>query len=176
MKQVYTTIIVFLLTVSISSGQAIKLSCSEKERKNPEGNDPILVKTCFIKNFKFVETSHPDYAGRYVFHEYEVYVKKDNKYIRTTNSNVFNKNQNKLLDTINTRILEDFNSFRSDSSSNECFTGIDTIPTYKMDDINITFSDDKICFVVNWGLPMACRDVDGTIISFKIDDIKHYLK
>ena len=176
MKKVCITVIVILSTVTLSIGQTVKLSCSEKERKNEEGKDPILVKTCFIRNFKFITTSSPDYAGRYIFDEYEVYVKKDNKYIRTTNSSVFNKKQNELLFTINERILQDFNSYRSDSSTMECLSGIDTIPTYKMNDLDITFYNDEIWFVVKWGLPMACRAVDGTIITFKISEISHYLK
>ena len=134
MKKVCATVIVFL-TVVVSIGQTVKLSCTEKERKNEEGEYPILVKTCFIKNFKFVTISHPDYVGRYFFQEYEVYVRKNNKYVSTKNSSVFNEKQGKLLDIINARILEDFISFRSDSSTKSCFDGIDSIPTYKMDEL-----------------------------------------
>jgi len=175
MKKVCTAVIILLLTVGVSIGQTVKLSCTEKKRKNEDGKYPILVKTCFIKNFKFVTISRPDYVGRYFFQEYEVYVKTNNKYVSTKNSNVFNEKQSKLLDIVNARILEDFISFRSDSSTKSCFDGIDSIPTYKMDEIDITFSDDKIWFVVQWGLPTPCRAVDGTLIIFKIDEIKQYL-
>ena len=176
MKQVSTTIVVLLLTVAVSIGQQVKLSCSDTERKNEEGKYPIHIKTCYIKNFKFITTSSPDYEGRYFFDEYEVYVKKDNKYVRTTNSSVFNKKQNELLYTINEQILKKFNCYRSDSSTKSCFTGIDSIPTYKMNDLDITFYDNEIWFVVKWGLSSVCRAVDGTIVIFKIDEIKKYLK
>jgi len=176
MKQVYTTVVAILLTVAVSIGQKVTLSCKETERKNEEGKYPIHVKTCYIKNFKFITTSTPDYDGRYFFDEYEVYVKKDNKYIRTTNSNVFNKKQNELLYTINERILKDFNSYRSDLSTKSCFSGIDSIPSYKMNDLDITFYNNEIWFVIKWGLSSACRAVDGTIVIFKIDEIKQYLK
>jgi len=47
--------------------------------------------------------------------------------------------------------------------------------TVKMDDLDMTFYDDKIWFVVKWGLPMVCRNVDGAVITFKINDIKSIL-
>ncbi len=169
-------IIVFLLAISVSNSQSIKLSCIEKERKNEEGKDSIQIKTCFIKNFKFVSTSYPDYAGRYVYSEQEVYVRKKDKYIKTTNSNVFNKNQSELLATINKKILQDFHSFASDSNTKKCLTEIDSLPTYKMDDLEISFYGDKIWFEVHWGLSGACRNADGTIVTFKVNEIKKYFK
>ena len=175
MKLFYFLIIFVLLMRSSSESQTTKLSCIEKERKNEEGKDPILIKTCFIKNFKFVSTSYPDYAGRYDYSEQKVYILKNNKYVKTTNSKVFNKNQDQLVATINKRILEDFNKLSTDSSTRECLTEIDSIPTYKMDDFEISFEGNEIWFEVHWGLSSVCRSVDGTIVSFKLDEIKKYL-
>jgi len=175
MKLLYFLIIFVLLMSSSSESQTTKLSCIEKERKNDEGKDPILIKTCLIRNFKFVSTSYPDYAGKYVYSENEVYILKNNKYVKTTNSKVFNKNQYQLVATINNRILQDFQRFSADSNTKECLTEFDSIPTYKMDDFEISFEGNEIWFEVHWGLSSACRSVDGTIVSFKMDEIKKYL-
>ncbi len=175
MKLFYLLNIFVLFIYSSSDCQTTKLSCIEKERKNDEGKDPILIKTCFIKNFKFVSTSYPDFVGRYIYSEHEVYVLKNNKYVKTTNSKVFNKNQDQLITTINKRILEDFHKFSADSNTRECFTEIDSIPTYKMDDFEISFEGNEVWFEIHWGLSSVCRSVDGTIVSFKLDEIKKYL-
>ena len=87
---------------------------------------------------------------------------------------MFNKNQNKLVTTINKRILEDFHKFSTDSNTKECLTEIDSIPTYKMDDFEISFEGNEIWFEVHWGLSGACRNVDGTIVTFKVNEIKKY--
>jgi len=175
MKLLYLLNIFLLLMHGSSESQTTKLSCIEKEQKNGEGQDPILVKTCVIKNFKFVSKSFPDYAGRYVYSEHQVYVLKNNKYVKTTNSKVFNRSQDKLVTTINNRILEDFHQFSTDSNTKECLRGTDSIPTYKMDDFEISFEGNEIWFEVHWGLSSACRNVDGTIVSFKLEEIKKYL-
>jgi hypothetical protein len=52
---------------------------------------------------------------------------------------------------------------------------MDSIPTYHMDDFKISFNGEEIWFEVNWGLPGACRPVDGTIVSFKMTEIYQYL-
>jgi hypothetical protein len=72
-------IISIILAPGISNAQAVKLSCSEKERKNTGGEYPLLVKTCFIKNFKFVCRSYPDDDGRYFSDDHEVYLLKKQK-------------------------------------------------------------------------------------------------
>ena len=46
---------------------------SKKKERITKRRDPILIKTCLIKNFKFIKTSYPDYVGRYVYSEHEVY-------------------------------------------------------------------------------------------------------
>jgi hypothetical protein len=168
-------IIFFLLAHSASKGQIIKLSCTEKERKSEDGNDPIIIETCLLKNFKFISTSYPDYAGRYVYSEHEVYIRTNNKYIKTTNAKVFNKRQDKLVAIINNRIQQDFREFSSDSNTKECFTDIDSIPEYKMNDFEISFYGNEIWFEIHWGLISACRSVDGTIVSFKLSEIEKYL-
>src|SRR5215211_2060870 len=102
--------------------------CTEKERKNEEGQDPILVNTCFYKNFKFISTAYPDYAGRYIYYEREVFVRVNNKYVKTTNDKVFNKTQDKLVALLNKRIKEDFDKLSSDTSTRECFTEVGSLP------------------------------------------------
>lgn len=160
---------------SPSNCQTVKLRCVEKEQRMDDKPDPILIKTCYIKNFKFVSTLTPDFVGRYVYSEHEVYMLKNNKYVKTKNSKLFNNKQGKLVEIINKRILEDFHKFSADSSTMDCLTEIDSIPVYKMDDFDISFNKNEIWFEVQWGLSSACRAVDGTIVSFKLDEIKKYL-
>lgn len=172
----FLTFILILFSSGFCRAQALKLNCLERKKKSPEVNDSIIIQTCFIRNFKFVTTSYPDYAGRYTFSEHEVYARTGGKYVKTTNSNVFNKEQNKLVAIINRKIGEDFKEFSSDTNTRDCFTGIDSIPVYRMNDLDISFNGNDIWFQVHWGLGSACRNVDGTIISFSLDEIKKYLK
>jgi hypothetical protein len=97
-------------------------------------------------------------------------------YVKTTNSEVFNQNQNKLLAIINKKIQEDYKAYSSDSATKECFLGVDSIPEYEMDDLGISFNGNEIWFEVHWDLGAACRSVDGTIVSFTVNEIKKYLK
>ena len=174
MKIIYLFILSFLaLTMS---AQTATLRCTEKELKNEDGDDPIIEKTCFYKNFKFVTTSYPDYAGRYDFSEHEVLLLSKGKYIKTTNDRVFNKKQKELVSLLNQRIKQDFNAFKADTATRDCLTEIDSIPIYTMNDFDISFEGDEIWFEVHWGLSGACRAVDGTIVSFKFNSIKKYLK
>ena len=168
-------ILALILTHLISTAQQVKLTCTEKELKNGKSQDPILVKTCYIQNFKFVEVSHPDYAGRYD-HEYKLFVRVNNEYHRTVNSNMFNKDQSELVSIINERIRKEYKDDLADSSVNDCFDGLDSIPTYKMNDLKISFYNNKIWFMVDWGLAGYCRGVDGAIITFEMAEIEKYLK
>jgi hypothetical protein len=166
----------FLFIFHLAEAQTVKLTCFEKEKKNDDGKYPILVKTCFIKNYKFISFDYPDYVGRYYYRESKVYVKVNNKYVRTTNSKIFSKKQEQLLDSINNRIQRDFISFSTDSNTKECFRGVDSIPRYNMDDLKVSFYEDEIWFEVNWDLPIVCKSVDGATVSFKIKEIAKYLK
>jgi hypothetical protein len=76
---------------------------------------------------------------------------------------------------INERIRRDFNEFKADSNSRACLTGMDSVPVYKMNDFEISFYDNEIWFSVRWGLGVVCLPVDGTIVTFKLDEIKKYL-
>jgi hypothetical protein len=164
----------FLFYSTISNGQTTRASCSEHYEKNEDGPDSIIIKKCFIKHFKIISTGYPDYKGRYTFEE-ELYLKKNNKFIKISNSEMFKSNQSELLLTINNKIQEDFLNFRTDPNSKDCFEGIDSIPKYSLNDLNISFEGNNIWFEVTFGLNSACRAVDGTIVSFPIDQISKYL-
>jgi hypothetical protein len=175
MKIVYI-IVIGLLSFNIPIAQTLKIQCTEKEKKNDDGKDPILIKTCLYKNFKFIITSYPDYAGRYVYSEHQIFVRSQSGYSKTTNDQFFNKAQAELVVLINERIQHDFNRFASDSNTRDCLTEIDSLPVYNMNDFEISFYADEIWFEVHWGLISACRAVDGTIITFKFNELKKYLK
>jgi len=164
------------LTIYTLEGQTVRVNCIEKERKVPDSEDPIIIRTCFIKNYKFKETSYPDYAGRYFNSEHEVYLLAGKKYIKINNSDFFNKKQDELESMVNERIQSDFRSFLTDSLSRDCLVGLDSIPKYKVNDLEISFMDNEIWFQVRWGLPGACRPFDGTIVSFKLREIGRFIK
>jgi hypothetical protein len=173
----YVLIIFYVLfAYNSSQAQTLKLSCTEKKQKTGYGTDPIIIKTCFLKKFKFISTSYPDYAGRYVSNETEVFVRNNKKYTKTKNSEVFNETQMELLALINDRIQMDFAAFKGDSNLKECLFFIDSIPKYQMNDLTISFYKDEIWFEVNWGLPGACRNVDGTIVTFKLNELSKYFR
>jgi hypothetical protein len=176
MKLILSIAIFALLKFDPCQGQSLKLTCTERQKKSHYVNDSIIITTCLLKNFKFNTTSYPDYAGRYVYSEHEVYIRTANGYTRTTNSKVFNQNQSELVEIINKRIQADFKALSSDSNTRECLADIDSIPKYAMNDLEISFNGNEIWFEVHWGLSSACRAVDGTIVSFDLEEIKKYLK
>ena len=176
MKGYHFFLILLLLQFNFSQGQTLKVSCTEKEVKLKGRQDPIIIKTCYLKKYKFVETAYPDYTGKYSDSDNSVYVLVNNKYVKTVKSKVFNERQNELLAIINERIQCDFENERSDTSNNDCFSDLDSIPKYKMNDFQISFQKNEMWFDVQWGLGWACRGVDGTIVAFKISEIEKYLK
>lgn len=149
------------------------VSCSEKDFKNQDGPDPIIVKTCLYKSFKIVNTGSPDYTGKYSW-EYNLYKKQNGKYIKASNSELFNQNQNKLLSIINQKILKDYLKFSSDPETKWCFEDMKP-PKFTIDQLRIEFMKKKVYFWAEFGLYGACRNVDGTLIVFTLDEIHQYL-
>ena len=45
-----------------------------------------------------------------------------------------------------------------------------------MNDFEISFQNNEIWFEVNWGFTGACRYVGGSIVSFKLSEIRKYIK
>lgn len=97
------------------------------------------------------------------------------RYIRTTNEKVFNKKQDRLLKVLNDRIRKNFEKFSKNPETKECLTEIETNPTYTMNDFELSFQGNEIWFEIKWGLVSVCRAVDGTIVIFKLNEIKEYL-
>jgi len=175
-RAAFLTLIFYTFSATFCDGQKMNFHCIEKYKKSDNTEDSIIIQTCFLNAYKFVTTSYPDYKGRYTYSEHKVFVLKNHKYLDITNSEVFNGKQNSLVKIINEKIQKDFKDFSADGNTKDCFTGIDSIPTYKMDDLGISFYGNEIWFEVNWDLSSACTSVNGTIVSFKINEIKKYLK
>ena len=151
-----------------------KVTCTEEESKNENGGDPILTKTCLYKTYKFISTGFPDFKGRYSY-EYSVYKKQENaSYAQIKNNSLFNKNKNELLTIINSKIEKDYKSYSNDPETKDCFQGASFEP-FDFDQLGISFSEDKIEFNVTFGLGGACMNVDGTVVSFNLDEIQKYL-
>jgi hypothetical protein len=154
-----------------STGNVV--TCSQKENKNEAGGDPILVNTCLFKSYKTISTGTPDYKGRYSY-QYELYKKINGKYVKVKNSALFNQNQNQLLTIINQKIQKDYKDFSSDPETKDCFEG-KVVPKFSFEQLFIDFSEGKINFNVTFGLISACMSVDGTTISFTLEEIQQYL-
>jgi hypothetical protein len=176
MNKFYILTFSLFLVSNVLTGQVLKATCVEKEKKNTDGKDPIIIKTCLFKNFKFKTTASPDLVGRYFHSEHEVYVLVNKKYVKTVNSTVFNKKQDELVSIINERIQNDFKELSSDSASKDCFRDLRSIPAYKMDELKISFQNDEIWFEVDWDMTSACLAVSGSIVTFKLSEIRKYLK
>ncbi len=150
-----------------------KVTCTEIETKNDEGDDPILVKTCLYKKFKTISKGYPDYKGRYSY-DYSVYEKQENgSYVQIKNATLFNENKNELLSIINSKIEKDYKSYSNDPENKDCFQGALFIP-FNFDQLAIDFDFDKINFNVTFGLSGDCMHVDGTFVSFNLDEIQKY--
>ena len=151
-----------------------KALCTERESKNKDGGDPILIKTCLYKKYKTISRGYPDYKGRYTF-VYELYKKQPNgSFIQIKNAMLFNETKNELLSIINSKIETDYAAFANDAETKDCFEGA-TFAPFELDQLGIDFDADKINFNVSFGLSAACMSVDGTTVSFNLDDIEAYL-
>lgn len=147
-------------------------TCNEVEFSNEEGNGTKT--TCLFNDYKTVSTGYVNEDGG-MYWSYELFQKKNEKYVKVQNTALFNLDQDELLKLINERIKRDFTAYASAPDTKECFSEVRTIPTYKMNDLGIYFSGDEINFTVELGLPDFCASVGGVTVSFKISDIAQYL-
>jgi hypothetical protein len=106
---------------------------------------------------------------------YELYQNKNGNYVKVQNNTLFNLEQKQLLKLINDRIKRDFNVYSTEPDTRDCFIDFGKVPTYKMNDLGIDFTDDEVQFHIEFGLPEACDAVGGTTVTFKISDIIKYL-
>jgi hypothetical protein len=169
-----TAIATLGLYVATMAQETNKVTCTEKKSKNKEGGDPILTKTCLYKKYKTISKGQPDYKGRYSY-EYSVFKKQENgSYVQIKNAALFNENKNELLSIINSKIEKDYKTYSNDSETKDCFEGTSFTP-FEFDQLGIDFDVDKINFNVTFGLSGACMSVDGTIVSFTLEEIQKYL-
>jgi len=158
----------------LSSFRAV---CEEKEEKNPESEDPIIIKTCTYGNYRTVSTGSPDFNGRYSW-EYNLYKSQKGEYVKIDNSSLFNQKQDDLLIQINQKIKAvyiEFSRDTGDPETKECIELMEPIRDFKMDELSIDFETDKMVFHVEFGLPSACHSGDGTSVSFKLQEVEPYL-
>jgi hypothetical protein len=99
----------------------------------------------------------------------------DGRYVKTNNESIFNKSRKTFLALLNSRVQENFRSLKGDTLNKDCLSGLDSIPQYGLNDFNIFIFKDEMWFEVHWDLSMACRAVDGTIVSFNLKDMIKYL-
>jgi hypothetical protein len=148
-----------------------KIFCIEKEPKRD--NDPIS-KISAYKKYVAYKKGSPDDKGRY-FYEYFILKKNENgSYAQIKNASLFNKDSNKLLSIINSKLEKIFIDGSKNSEDKDCFDD-KTFKPFTFDQLGITFDQDKIEFNASFGLSFACLAVDGNTISFNLTEIKRYL-
>ena len=152
----------------------LKVTCEKVEKKNDDGFDEIIVKTCYLKNYKFVSTGSPDYKGRY-FWEYQVYKLVNKKYVAIKNSDIF-INSKYLEKYINNEIKKLYESDKKIMDNSQCVSFIKLRP-FQINEMGIDFNhENKMVFNTSFGLPSACLNVDRNMLSMDLNQIKPYLK
>jgi hypothetical protein len=148
--------------------------CSEKEMPNPDTEDPIINKTCLYKHYKTISIGSPDYKGRYSY-EYKLYKKQENgTFKKVKNVSLFNEKKTELLSLINAKIKKEYDLYAQDPESSECFDQMSFVP-FTFEQLGIDFDNNSINFNVTFGVGGACSSVDGTGITFSLDEIKQYM-
>ena len=159
--------------------QLKKSVCSENEIKNPDQpEDPIIVRTCIWKGYKFMRTGSADNMGRYSW-DYEVYrIMKDKTEISTKNSAIFSINLVELENFINKKVSEELAELKKDEDeiNLECLSNFQ-LPIFKLDDMQVSFEgEDSIVFEVGLGLGSACRPVDVIYVKIPITQVAIFVK
>ena len=151
--------------------------CEEVNKKNkPDGEDPVITKTCIWGPYKTISVGTPDDAGRYNW-EHKLYLKQTNRnYREITTNEMFNENVKSLIEDLNKKIKQQYRETIKDPDSKECF-GERDIKKYTIDDFGINFIDNKIQFHSTFGIGgSACSAVDLIILEYPISEINKYVR
>jgi hypothetical protein len=173
------SIIIAQKTISLNSNSDSifnQIKCITKEKNNPESkDDPIIIITCEWRKYKFINTGQPDYKGRYSY-KYELFLIDKWQTKKVNNSVLFNDKLDQLENLINDKFKRDFDDYVKSAETSECFKGR-TFTKFDINEMGISLTEDnKIEFKVSFGLGSACLNVDLMSASFKLTDIKEYLK
>lgn len=163
----------FYLTEKEKAISDASASVVETEFSNEDGSG--TKKICLFNNFKTISTGYNNERNGKMYWTYELYQNKNGNYVKVQNNTLFNLEQKQLLKLINDRIKRDFNVYSTEPDTRDCFIDFGKVPTYKMNDLGIDFTDDEVQFHIEFGLPEACDAVGGTTVTFKISDIIKYL-
>jgi predicted small lipoprotein YifL len=163
----------FYLTEKEKAISDASASVVETEFSNEDGSG--TKKICLFNSFKTISTGYNNERNGKMYWTYELYQNKNGNYVKVQNNVLFNLEQKQLLKLINDRIKRDFNVYSTEPDTRDCFIDFGKVPTYKMNDLGIDFTEDEIQFHIEFGLPEACDAVGGTVVTFKISDIIKYL-
>ena len=151
-----------------------KIQCNESEILEKDNPDPILIKSCTWGEFKTKSKGEADEKGRYYF-SYELFKLVNNSEEIITIDELINKNKTKLLNMLQYKVNESFNTFSKDPETSDCF--IDTEPpVVSWDYFNIEFTDEGLNFIYQFGLTNSCLSVDGGFINIKYEELKDYIE
>ena len=162
-------------TSSVADKQLQQAKCEVKEKRNRAGSEPIIIQTCVLRNYKFVNTGSPDHKGRYSY-EYAVYQISNRKDVKVKNSDIFNSNVGKLEKLINSKIAKELKENRKDPETASCLAKVKD-PKFSINNMRISFeTKNSIEFTVSFGLGEACMNVDEAIAVFPLKEVSAYLK
>jgi hypothetical protein len=150
------------------------ITCSFKEEKIADCDYPVIVKYCYLNNYKNTRAAMPDFKGNYVDF-YELFKKVNGKYVAIKNEDLFGENKNQLLEKINQKVKQNFNEFLTGPNASECF-GAKEAPMLTFDDFSIDFAEESINFIVKYSMLFSCFTDKGTVVSFKLSEISSYIK
>jgi hypothetical protein len=172
----------FLLIIAISSNilfaqpnLSSKVTCSEKEEKIKGNSDPKIIKTCSYLNYTCISTSYPDYKGRY-YTKYNWFKLNNGQLVKINNNELFNEKLNDLVELINQQIKIKFEELSSDPNNEDCLAGIENLPYYHINNLNIFMENSTFTFAYSLGITGACSSIDEDYVTFTIEYIKSFLK
>jgi hypothetical protein len=164
---------------TVADTVSVKLVCTEKERKseNPGVTDPVIIKSCLLKDFKIVDTARPDYTGKY-FHTYRVYKKISNHFVSAQNSILFKPTAIPELERIiNRQVKKDYEEYIADKELKSCFPAGYKLRYYTIDDLSISvlsITDQKLYFEADFGI--SCINIGASYSSFSIKTLAAFLR
>lgn len=159
-----------------SENKTYKVQCAQIDSALADSEFPMIIKTCLYGKYKIIEKGTADFNGRYGWDQ-ETFVKTNLGFKKVENSVMF-IHQDKLLTIINTNLIKDYKTMKSDPRSDNCWRGWGKfVPIRSLNDLQIGFSEDATTmhFSYSLGMPSACLSQDLLFCDMKLEEIDKYV-
>jgi hypothetical protein len=156
--------------------QLVKIQCEQTDSILRDSEFPMIIKKCIYGKYKIIEKGRADYNGRYSWNQ-EAFVETRSGFKRIDNKTMF-INQEELLDSINNKFNQDYETLRSDPESANCWGNRGQFTRVKsLDDLQIGFSEDatRMHFSYSLGMSSACLSQDLLFCSMSSEEIDKYI-